>query len=644
MKLLNCIKLCLIWALMSCGQSQSEEPGPINHNQGLNHIQQNELLKVLQSHEKFYEVKYYCEKTGGVFSSSEPNCICPMNMQFVGQGRPGCYPFSTVTLTLDGQIRLLTRSDNNEAYPVDISRVQIDQGDESYPNYSVLWKPYVHFPKELDFYTVTTQEVQRILGFFDLSDEPNPLATFSDVHNPRIVDPNYRDQNKSLHTQIEDHIKRSFYFTEADFKILIDKGWNFVHYHPRKCLIHCELSKNISDSKMQLQWKKEVRGGQLFREWIEIRPKHKYYNQFIIPITKTSRIDSVIEVKVKQQHGNIITEANVFQNGRARTFRWNLLDNLQHKELEKERSLSENRENASHKILLCDSDILIETLSYEEKRKLALFESHQDESFYGMLRTYNDPVRQFQELINTNPNGVAHTQGYGHGSSLLKFADDHSVVPMALLPCLNMVDQWNLKASTKGVRVVNISAADEVHNLNACRQKTYTEQIQRYGHSFLWVMAADNIKEEVTPAKSTSCPQKALYFNKNVLIVSHPKMQYGAKLVDIILNSNLYGLAQSSSEATMIMSQIATDLFNDFPQANPKIMKKAIILGADFDEYSAYKSRAGGNLNLRRTRKIMSELIRNPNSTAQSLIRKYFNSWDDEEGKISHIKEYYPHF
>lgn len=639
MKFKNLIKLCLIWVLVSCGQGQSQEATPEKNND-LNPVERDELLKVLQSTERFFEIRFYCEKTRGSFSPGTPSCSCPADMQFVGQGQPGCYPYHQVSFPLEGRQRVLTRSESQAAYPVDLFYLNGSMVDAE----SVLWKPYIHVPQKISLYDLKDLDVQRILGFFNLSDIENPIATFSDIYNPSIVDTDYRDQGKNLHQQIEAHLKRRFPFTAAEFSSLENKDWHKVDFHPRKCLIHCELDKEIKNATHSLKWKKVIRGGQVFRQWMEVQSQDSYYHQYVIPVVNARRIDAVLKIEVKADLGKIVNATTVFQKGKARTFQWALLENLQQKQYAKQLAVGEIWKNSESKILLCDSDIPLEQLTENQREKLALFPAGNSTSFYGMLDTREHFLNEYQELINANQNGVLHTSGMGHATSLLKFAREHSVIPFGIYPCLGMIKKWASRASLKGVKVVNLSAAEEVHSINACRQKQYAEDIQRFGHSFLWVMSADNVAQEVTPAKSTSCPQKEVYWNSNAIVVSHPRMEYGAKFIDLIIRSGRMGYSQSASESTMIVSQIANDLFNEFPKATAKIIKKALILGADFDKYQAHKSRAGGDINLSRTRKIIAELIRKPHTSMERIVRKYFSYWDNEEEKFAHIKEYYVHY
>lgn len=641
MGILKLIKIALIGLLISCGKAKTEE-SPIQPTQtDLNYQQVNELLNVLKNKESLFEVKHYCEKTGGVFSQSQPYCSCPINMQFVGQGLPGCYAYNEINLPLEGRNRQLSKSDSTAAYPVDFSFLGTDSNRA---NQSVLWKPFIHVPKEIDFYDLKEQDVKKLLGFYDISNEPNQLSTFHDIVNIALRVGGTSNSTLSLYQQVKKHLNRDIFVGQTAFEALLLKPWKQINYHARKCLVHCEFEREFSNSTSYLKWTRVLRGGQHFREWIEIRGKDDYFNQYSILVEEKNKdllVTGVVKLNITEKFGKIQNEVMVFQNGKARTFYWDILNNLSHKENVYKDEASDRFRNKESKILLCDSDISLEQLSDDEKEKVALFTKDKTESFYGLLRSQNSTVRRHLDLINANRNGVLHTSGNGHGASLLKYADDASVIPMALFPCLSLVNQWATNASVKGVRVVNLSAADEVHDMNACRRKEYSANIERHGLGFLWVMSADNWSKEVTATKSTSCPQKALYQNKNVIIASHPKMEFGANFVDVIVSRNQFGYASSASESTMIISQIANDLFMSYPKATPAMVKKALILGTDYDPWISHKTRGGGELNVSRSRNILKSLIRTPYMSNEKIIKKHFGYFDDEKGKLKHIQEYY---
>ena len=169
MSIFKIIKIILIGLFISCGRGQSEEssiPTTISGNNSLNYRQMEELLKVLKNTEPLYEVKFYCEKTGGRFSQYEPICSCPPNMQFVGQGIPGCYSFNEINLPLEGRERQLTKSDSKDAYPVEFTYVDSNVNRK---DYSVLWRPYIHVPKEIVLHDLKQIDVMKMLGYFDIS-------------------------------------------------------------------------------------------------------------------------------------------------------------------------------------------------------------------------------------------------------------------------------------------------------------------------------------------------------------------------------------------------------------------------------------------------------------------------------------------
>lgn len=636
--------------MVSCGQSDEINAAETE----LNYQEMRELMRVTSNPNRFHEIKYYCEKTGGEFLPERPGCLCPEGSNFQGFGKPGCYEFEVRTLFLEGRNRHLTSSLNKGSFPVDVSSWNIIP--LNMPSISLaaqLWKPYVHVPKLITFNDITENDIKKAMGFFLITDNIEELSTFSDVLNPIFIEHHSQPtifprlfEDKINFNDIKKHQSANFPIDILELEKLNNENWRIQYYHPRKCLVHCELSKEIKINNYIVEQKKIVRGGQIFNQHIEIRKANEYQNDFFIPIDFNNKINVIFELDHESIYNRIVKNVIASQNGKKRHFRWDLTHNLAKKEITyREEEDNQDWYSDNKKILLCDSDVQIENLSQHLKKKIYFSKRKNYLGHFNLFNKTEEMLLGNLQAVNINRNGVHHTFGEGHADSLLKFADDRSILPMSLYPCLHATKYWYRNAIQENVKVVNLSAADEVFDLQTCEEKEYTRNIRTYGKDFLWVMAAGNQDKEETKLKSSSCPQKALLEDKNVLIVSRRGRARGSEFVDIMISSNDNGYSQSSSESTIILSQKINELFNEFPDATPVMMKKAIIIGADFDRYQSYQSRSGGKFSYYDSKKILRKLMRDPNTSLEELVEEVTSYWGStRKNKLKHLIEYYSHF
>ena len=371
MRICYTIKVVLVILFVSCGKGQTEEftdklLREIHQKQELD-----EILWVLKNEDSLFEIKYFCEKTDGVFSTKRPYCKCSRDEQFVGIGVPGCYRFKEVNLNLEGKNRIFSKSDHKDAYPVDLTFIN------SSPNknfQSVLWKPYIHVPKVISFFDLKVEDVKQLIGFDQVSAVTDHLTTYKDVFNVSLKRIGSRVFKEDLYEQIKFHLNRDFILEQSDFDFLNLLPWMQINYHPTKCLIHCEFEKKYESNFGILKWIRILKGGQHYKEWIEIRRKDNYFNDYMIFLAEKGEsfeVSGVIQINVNQNYGSVQNEVVVFQNGRSRKFAWPLLENLAHKDSIKSKELSKSKTNKKTKILLCDSNISVEEISKENKQKIA---------------------------------------------------------------------------------------------------------------------------------------------------------------------------------------------------------------------------------------------------------------------------------